>query len=167
MDLGSRADCAPMRVGLLEVVTEDLGELWRPIGRLALEPFGVPFVQTSTIFAGHALIRSEPDQRVTEPESVRVSAVDQALALQGIEMALDERTRVVGKKRTHRVLLYVQSGDRCTAQHVALAGSETVEPHRQQSTEGARHGVGEVVVEGGKQLLREQRVSLRDLDDSA
>ena len=62
-----------MRVGLLEVVTEDLGELWQPTGRLALEPFGEPFVQTSTIFAGHALIRSEPDQHVTEPESVRAA----------------------------------------------------------------------------------------------
>src|SRR2546428_10739394 len=102
---GSRAGCAPLVVGRLEVVTEDLGELWRPIGRLALEPFGEPFVQTSTIFTGHALIRSELDQSVTEPESVRAGPLDQALALQSIEVALDERTRVVGKKRTHRVLL--------------------------------------------------------------
>src|SRR5438093_1257117 len=52
---GNGARRAPMRVGLLQVVTEDAGELLRPIGRLALQPIGEPFVETSTVFTGHAV----------------------------------------------------------------------------------------------------------------
>src|SRR5437870_8747160 len=105
-----------MRVGLLEVVTKDLGELRQLIRQVVPEPFGEPFVQTRPIFASHALIRSKPDQRVTEAEFVSAGALDQALALQRIEMALDERTRVVRKERTHRFLPQVHADDGCGAE---------------------------------------------------
>ena len=59
---GNGARRAPMRVGLLQVVTEDAGELLRPIGRLALQPIGEPFVETSTVLEGHAVIGGEPDR---------------------------------------------------------------------------------------------------------
>src|SRR5438067_12514669 len=136
-----------MRVGLLEVVTKDLGELGQLIGEVVLEPFGEPFVQARPIFASHALIRSKPNQRVTEAESVSAGALDQALTLQRIEMALDERTRVVRKQRTHRVLPQVHGDNGGEAEHVALAGSQTVQSHRQQPSEGAWDQVGGVVVE--------------------
>src|SRR5436189_1677349 len=96
------------------VVTEDGGEPLRQIGRLPLEPFGEPFMQTSTVLAGHALIRGEPDQHVTEPEPARADALDQAFALQSVQVALDERTRIIWKKRAYRVLLHVHAADRCT-----------------------------------------------------
>src|SRR5207245_5170437 len=116
--------------------------LLRPIGRLSLQPFGEPFVETSTVLAGHAVIRGEPDQDVTEPEPVRAGALDQSPALQSVQVALDERTCIIGKKRPYRVRLHVHAGDRCAAEHVALAGPQSVEPHGAQPPEGGWHCVG-------------------------
>ena len=72
-----------------------------------------------------------------------------------IEMARDERTRVVRKERTHRLLPQIHADYRCGAEHVALAGSKTIQPHRQQPSEGTWNHVGGFVVEGCEQLLGE------------
>jgi len=71
-------------------MTEDLVEPGRQIRRLALEPSDGSVVRSSTIVAGHALARGEPDQHVAEPEPVRPDAFDQSLPRERTEVALDE-----------------------------------------------------------------------------
>ncbi len=155
-----------MHLSLADVVAKALGELWQLIRLVVLEPFGEPFVQSRSVFASHALICSQPDQRVAEAEPVRASALDQAPALERIEMTFDEGLGVIWQKSTHRVMPKVHADDGCAAKNITLARPEAVQAHRQQTSKGAGDHVG-VIVEGGEQLLGEKRIALRGFDDLA
>src|SRR2546425_3253718 len=155
-----------MQLSLTDVLAKVLGELWQLIRLVVLEPFGQPFVQNRPVFASHALICSQPDQRVAEAEPVRAQALDQALALERIEMTFDEGLGVIWQKSTHRIMPKVHPDDGCATKNIALARPEAVQSHCQQTSKGAwDHAC--VIVVGGEQLLGEQRVALRGFDDLA
>src|SRR5213594_234050 len=161
-----RAGLSPMHLSLTDVVAKALGELWQLIRLVVHEPFGQPFVQSRPVFASDALICSKPDQRVAKAEPVRAHTLDQALALERIEMTFDEVLGIIRQKRTHRVMPKVHADDGCAAQNITLARPESVQTHRQQTSKRAWDHVC-VIVEGGEQLLGEQRVALRGFDDLA
>src|SRR5207247_4910568 len=68
------------------------------------------------VFASHALICGQPDQRVAEAEPVRAHALDQALALERIEMTFDEGLGVIWQKSTHCVMPKVHTDDGCRSE---------------------------------------------------
>ena len=115
-----------MHLSLTDVLAKALGELWQLIRLVVLEPFGQPFVQNRAVFASDALICSKPDQRVAKAKPVRAHTLDQALALERIEMTFDEGLGVIGQKSTHRVVPKVHADDGCAAQNIALARPEAV-----------------------------------------
>ena len=161
----SRAGCFPVHEGLLDVVAEELSEFRRRIGGCTLEPSCKPLVHAGAIRTGHALVRGKPDEGVRKSKTPCVATFDKALARERFKVALYERPCLLGKKRLQRLLLHVHSRDRRAAEHIPLPGTETIQAHREQAAKRDRHLVPVVVSGGGQQLLREQWVALRELDD--
>ncbi len=155
-----------MYLSLIDVVRNALGDLWQLVRLVVLEPFGEPFVQRGPVVASHALICSQPDQRVAEAKPIRTHALDQEFALERSEMTFDEGPGVIWQNRTHRVIPNVHADDGCATKNIALTRPKAVQTRHQQASKGARDNVG-VIVEGGEQLLGEQRVALRGFNDLA
>src|SRR5680860_1669266 len=69
------------------------------------------FVQTGAIFPGHALVRGELDEHVTETEAVPPGACDQPLPLERFEVTVDERVRFVREQHRQRLQAGLGSDD--------------------------------------------------------
>ena len=159
-----QSDRAALLDGLLQVISGDLVELGRRIGRLGLQPVGEPLVQSRAVLAGHALVRGLPDQPVTEPKAA-IAACDEPLGLQRLQMPFHERPGALGDERRQRILREVRPDDGGAAEQVPLARAEPVEPRGEQALQRGRDRLEAGLGKRGEQLLGEERVPLRGLDD--
>ena len=81
-------------------------------------------------------------------------------------MPVDERQRGLREERGDGIAAGIDADDRRAAEEVALTGAEAVEPHSEQALERGRDVLGGDLADRRKQLLGEQGVPARRVDDA-
>jgi hypothetical protein len=163
--LFSRPRCATLLNRLLQVVADHLVGLGREADWILLQPIRVPLVQAGAVLSRHGLIRRRPDEHVTELEAARSGAGNELLALEGLDVSLHERNRVLGKQRSQGLAITLLADDRRASQQVPLTWPDPVEPICEQALQRGRPRVGRQVLMRCEQLLGIQRVALRRCND--
>ncbi len=184
-----RPELAPIRVGPLEVVSDNLVHLDlgipRPVG--LLEPVGEPFVQVGAPSLEDPLVRRVTDEDVLEPIVRPVGIGRQLLAHEALA---DDRGEVLRHLVTVGRAREVPDGDggkrladdRRRLHDGPLVGLEQVEPRREQGVDARRHGQrvdlsGDLhapiglpqdagIDEHRDELLDEQRVAVGSVEDA-
>ncbi|MGH2499897.1 MAG: hypothetical protein ACRDF0_07395 [Candidatus Limnocylindria bacterium] len=150
------------------MVAEQLVERRRSLRSLDPQTLREQLVERRAVLAGRASVGGELDQDVLEAELAIGGAArpDQPLPLKRVEMPLDEGARLLRDQGDQHVDGKCRSDHGGASQQIALGGSQSVEARREERVQGCRYRDRALVLQCRNELLREQRVTLRGVDDA-
>ena len=160
-----RAQLAPVAEGLLQMVADDLVQLYQA-GAAPFEPPGEPFMKLCPVRFRERLVGGVTDQQVAEPECF-LTWEDGTIRAQKI--LSDQRHQPPGNvpflwcHDLHGAAVKGLPFDRSALQHGAVLGPELIKPGGEQSLDGGRHRqvAADRLADQSEHLFDEQRVARR------
>ena len=160
---------------LLEVVGEDFFELAQPLGRDAFQPAHEALVEIRAQLLRNRLVGSVADQRMSEGVAVvtrnlRATGTNELLARERQQMRADIGPHVLGCELDDRSPVEEPALDRGTLDDDPLGRREGVDARCKQRLEARRDvelARAVALCPQGDDLLDEERISLRDVEDPA